>query len=775
MAAASHSVKSAYYTTAEWQGVTEDWLDPIWQPGSVRPAAGHVYEALSNGIRHGDNTRHTCIRNPTATSGSSGGAVTLFPGDLLVLNPNTELRLKEPGSIVEFRGGGLMLNGGAVGYGSGTSPTDNGMITLTGTVSVASVSILGGLGSVNAQRALRIEAALAGASPLLVLQGTTNVPCVDVRSANHGFSGGWIVKAGWLKGTAANSLGTGDIVVDGSAAVPFGLVDSLTSLSNGPAVLELDYDIVSPGTLTLGSQAVLRLHQACRFDQVIIAGTPLVEGTYSYAALRAAYPSHILAGGSGSLMVGPAAPPGTAPVSLLITGEGTVNKSPDQPYYNYGDSVTLTAIPGRWHEFAGWGDGENANPRVVTVSAGKRHTALFTPTTELERLGFAGVFRTAPVGMPAIFVDGQFVVNSDAVPRQGSAAVEFRTTFPGGMVLFTLDGQAPTFFSDAYTGPFEVAQSVVIRAMACDANFTRAWEADAVQVVMEPLYRLNVTTAGGGMLLVWPSNATYLANTEVSLLAGSESGWIFLHWLGDANGSSLGTSVIMNRDKCVEAVFGTPLYTTTSGGGAILLSSAAACYPYGTELRLTAAPPPGQAFARWGNAGSGTNNPLTYIVNSPQRTVSAAFAPLAPGHHALTVVADGFGDVTGDPPGSRFVGGTVVTLRAVPHPRQQFLGWGGEATGTQNPLSLRLDQSKVITAQFTKAPSLSFAPCTVRGGESFSVWLTGEWGAVLRAETAPSLSGPWVDMLTVTNSFGRSQFVIPAGMSDPQRFYRVVQ
>ena len=70
-----------------------------------------------------------------------------------------------------------------------------------------------------------------------------------------------------------------------------------------------------------------------------------------------------------------------------------------------------------------------------------------------------------------------------------------------------------------------------------------------------------------------------------------------------------------------------------------------ALYPYGAFARLTALPQPGNAFALWGNAGGGTNNPLILQVTNSHPTVSAAFAPLSAGQSSLTSLADGFADV----------------------------------------------------------------------------------------------------------------------------------
>ncbi len=458
-------------------------------------------------------------------------------------------------------------------------------------------------------------------------------------------------------------------------------------------------------------------------------------------------------------------------ISISIVGHGTVTKSPDQPFYNAGDSVTLSATPGRWHAFTRWGDGLTVNPRIITIGTSNIYTAIFSPTTAVETLTFGGVSRTAPIGMPTILVDGQFVVTG-AVTRLGSAQIELLTTFPNGTMLYTLNGLPPSLLSQFYIVPFTVRRSVTLRALAWDANFVNSWEADPVTVIIEPVYSLAAFTDGGGAIAVSPTNAPYLSNTVVTLTATPDPGWAFLQWLGDASGTSATTSMVMTRDKCVEAVFGTGLNTVASGGGSIVAQPNAALYPHGTVVRLTALPQSGNAFALWGNAGSGTNNPLLYTVTTSNRTVSAAFAPLNTGQFALTVVADGFGTVTNKPRGTRFGDGTVITLTALPDPSQQFLGWTGDASGTQNPLTVTLNQSKVITAQFTKRPTLVLQPCSEPSlADGFQFLLTGEFGGRYQVEKNEAWQG-WSPLATVTNTYGTLQFNDAGATNQGLRVYR---
>ena len=201
-------------------------------------------------------------------------------------------------------------------------------------------------------------------------------------------------------------------------------------------------------------------------------------------------------------------------------------------------------------------------------------------------------------------------------------------------------------------------------------------------------------------------------------------------------------------------------------------------YPYGTPVRLTAVPQAGNYFVLWGNAASGTNNPLTFSVTNPNPTVTAVFAALPANQHALTVVPDGFGTVTNSPRGNRFGNGTNVTLLATPEAGQEFLGWSGDANGTNNPLVVTMNQSRVITASFTKRPRLAPLLCEgVPNGDEFQLLLTGEFGGHYSIEATTNLAPAapaWEPLATFTNTFGSVQFNDPFRTNWPQKFYRLI-
>jgi len=230
----------------------------------------------------------------------------------------------------------------------------------------------------------------------------------------------------------------------------------------------------------------------------------------------------------------------------------------------------------------------------------------------------------------------------------------------------------------------------------------------------------------------------------------------------------------MNRNRFLEARFSTTLSTTVAGNGAVTLIPPGGFYPFGTVVQLHGVPQGGSYFALWGNAGSGSSNPLNFNVTNANRTISALFASLGAGEFALTVIPNGFGKVVVNPQNNRYPASQSITLSAVPDAGQQFIDWSGDASGSNSPLIVLMNQSKSIIANFTRRPSLS-----VLGGlnglneSGFRLTLTGEFGGHYQIDGSTNLV-EWMELWVLTNTFGTTQFKDEAATNTPLRFYKAV-
>ena len=372
---------------------------------------------------------------------------------------------------------------------------------------------------------------------------------------------------------------------------------------------------------------------------------------------------------------------------------------------------------------------------------------------------------------PIVLVDGTDV-GGGTIDRFNSAQITMSTAFGAGSeIYYTLDGKTPDYTKEFYSGPVALTKTTTIRAIAYNQPYTDWAEAAPITVQM-----FKATTDGGGSLSLAPAPesgpAGYVTNTLVTATATPSDGWSFACWLGEASGTNPVTTAAMIPDREVKAVFAAGVRTNILGNGSIVLRPQAPLYPFGTVLRPTALPQAGNYFFGWRGNVTGTNNPATLIINQPRQVATATFASLPANRHSLTVIGDGQGSVTTAPYALLYTNGQTVSLSASSDAGQAFLGWSGDATGASNPLAVTMNQSKVMTANFTKCPLLS-TPADLAGPtpSGFRLFLTGELAGEYLILASTNLLD-WVPAGVLTNTYGTGQFTDSAATTLPRRLYR---
>jgi uncharacterized repeat protein (TIGR02543 family) len=123
-------------------------------------------------------------------------------------------------------------------------------------------------------------------------------------------------------------------------------------------------------------------------------------------------------------------------------------------------------------------------------------------------------------------------------------------------------------------------------------------------------------------------------------------------------------------------------------------------------IELTATPATGYQFNGWSGDISGTSNPINITMDA-NKIVTALFSPI---QRKLTINAtNGSVNVTNAANSKSkaiatdfyFNHGETTSMTAVPDAGYQFDGWSGDASGTNNPLSLTMDANKTVTALFS--------------------------------------------------------------------------
>ena len=162
--------------------------------------------------------------------------------------------------------------------------------------------------------------------------------------------------------------------------------------------------------------------------------------------------------------------------------------------------------------------------------------------------------REAPVGTPAVLVNGQFSPgNSFTFFDTTSVPITLETTFPNGRIRYTLDGSTPTASSTLYGVPFDVTQTATLRAIAFSSDGSQSALADPVQIGLkefqvlkqwertyggdgsDPYFYEILPLSDGGYLLGGTSESGATGNKTTAGFGGRD------YWVvrTDANGNKL--------------------------------------------------------------------------------------------------------------------------------------------------------------------------------------------------------------------------------------------
>ncbi len=132
--------------------------------------------------------------------------------------------------------------------------------------------------------------------------------------------------------------------------------------------------------------------------------------------------------------------------------------------------------------------------------------------------------------------------------------------------------------------------------------------------------------------------------------------------------------------------------------------------------------------------------------------------------YTLTVTispSNSAGSVTKNPNKSTYGNGDTVTLTATPNTGYAFTNWTGDATGNTNPITLTMDGSKTVVANFTagNVPDISVTPLSydfgnVKVKKSKSALFKVQNNGKANLTIATLIVGPDASMFTLTSGGG---------------------
>ena len=230
------------------------------------------------------------------------------------------------------------------------------------------------------------------------------------------------------------------------------------------------------------------------------------------------------------------------------------------------------------------------------------------------------------------------------------------------------------------------------------------------------LYTLTTSSnpPEGGILN--PETSQFEEGKTVVLNAIPSEEYTFFNWVG-VTGSGSSTSIVMDSDKTVTAVFTKKRYAlnlSIEGEGnvdeAIIKPGVKTDYDSGTVVELTANPESEWIFSEWKGDLSGTENPKQITIDRPKE-ITAVFVKKK---YPLTIDLSGSGSVEEkiikQGKSNDYNSGTIVELKAIPDSGHSFLKWSGDLSGSTNPVQITVDGPKTITAEFYNIDNFTGLP-----------------------------------------------------------------
>jgi uncharacterized repeat protein (TIGR02543 family) len=356
-------------------------------------------------------------------------------------------------------------------------------------------------------------------------------------------------------------------------------------------------------------------------------------------------------------------------IATAAVGSGTVTRSPDQPSYAPGTALVLTAVPSPGFSFTGWsGDTTSTvNPLNLVVTRNRSYTATFAIN--------------------------QYTLNVTNVGNGTNAKVPNQATYSHGTSVQVTATANPFHHFVNWTGDTTETTNPLTVVMTRDRAFAANFAIDT--------YPLTTNITGSGTLGRNPDLPQYDHGSTLQLTATPAVGWSFIGWSGpDTTTTTNPLTVVMNRAKTINATFTINTYAltvNTVGSGIIAKNPDQALYNHGTNVQLTATPQTGFSFTSWSGAVTGTTNPVSVLMDAP-KTVTGTFVINS---YSMTVNVVGGGNVAKNPDQPSYGHGAAVVLTANPAVGFTFTNWGGDTSGTVNPLTVIMTRNRSITATFT--------------------------------------------------------------------------
>jgi uncharacterized repeat protein (TIGR02543 family) len=356
-------------------------------------------------------------------------------------------------------------------------------------------------------------------------------------------------------------------------------------------------------------------------------------------------------------------------LTVSATG-GSVTRSPDNAQYDSGSTVKLKAVPSAGYHFVNWGGDASgtADSASVVMTAAKSVTAHFAanpiPKYTLTVSATNGAVNKTP----------------DNAQYDSGSTVRLKAIPLGGYHFVNWTGAA--------TG---TSDSIAV-LMNGNKTITANFEANVVGK-----FTLSITAANGSVVKT-PDQTQYDSGSTVRLKAAPAMGYRFVNWGGAASGTTDSVSIVMAGNKSVSANFSIVTYalSATASNGVITKYPDKTQYDSGSVVGVKVRANSGYRFTGWSGDASGSADSIGVVMTGTKTIVAKLIAQFT-----LKVTATN-GTVAKSPDLAQYDSGAIVQLAPTASAGFHFGSWGGDATGTAQPLNVTMTSAKNIIANFVR-------------------------------------------------------------------------
>lgn len=300
--------------------------------------------------------------------------------------------------------------------------------------------------------------------------------------------------------------------------------------------------------------------------------------------------------------------------------------------------------------------------------------------------------------------------------KQGATVVAGTIAATADTKVYTFTPAQPLLPFAVYTGTITTGVTDTLRtAMVADYVWTFT---TIPQVTLSFAPALGGTTTGSG---------AFAQGSTVTVTATPSAGYAFTNFTD--NGTVVSTSssyqFVMAGNKALVAnfklippsQFAVVLSSLPVAGGT---TNGSGAFNAGSTVTVSANPNNGYTFVNWTDNGNVASASSSYqFVLTANRTLIAHFLAIPASQFALVLNSSpaAGGSTTGS---GAYNSGTNVSVTATANAGYSFTSWSGDASGSNNPLSVTMNANKNITANF--APLVVSIPPALGSAAQFGAF-----------------------------------------------------